>query len=207
MSFGANNTTKAAENNLGGISNTALNSQLPMFNTAGTSSLNTGAGNVSSGTNYLNTILNGNQANTTAALQPSINDIRGASANTMNAINTLTPRGGGRSGSLFSQSFAPESSINNLFNTARVGAASALPQIGLQQQGLGSNLMGMGNQALSTASGANSSLGNMGLQAQQMNNSLWQGIGSGVLGLATLPFGGGSSANGLLGLIGGKPSA
>lgn len=203
MSFGANNTSKAAENNLGGVSNTALNQQLPMFNAAGQGALATGGQNVASGTNFLNTVLGGNQANTQALLQPNISQIQGSNANTMNALNTLTPRGGGRSGSLFAQSLAPTGEINSLFNGARTSAATALPQIGLQQQGIGANLLGMGNQDLSVATGANQSLGQMGFQQQQLSNQMASGIASGILGLATLPFGGGSSANGLLGLIGG----
>jgi hypothetical protein len=190
MSFGTNNTTKAAENNLGGISNTSLNQQLPMFNTAGQGQLNTGAGNVAAGTNFLNTLLQGNRANTSAMLQPSIDQIRQGNAGTLNAINTLMPRGGGRSAALFNQSLQPNAQISNLFNMGRTQAAQALPQIGLAQQGLGANLLGMGNQAISNATGANVPLGQMGLQAQQMSNNLWSGLGAGLLNLATMPLGG-----------------
>ena len=202
MSFGANNTTKAAENNLGGVSNAALNTMFPAVTAAGGAELGTGGGNVTSGTNFFNTILGGNRANTTATLQPSINQIRQGNAGTLNAISTLTPRGGGRSGTLFNQAFQPSSQIQNLFNTAQSGAATTLPQIGLQQQGIGTNLFGLGNQALGAASGANSSLGNMGLQQQQISNQLAGGIGQGLFGLLSLPTGGaGTSVLGsLLGL-------
>ena len=142
MSFGPSTTTKTAENNLSGISNTAVNSQLPTEMASGSNLMGMGGANVQSGTNFLQTLLGGNAANTTAALQPSIDQIRGGTTNTLNAINTLTPRGGGRSGALFSQSFAPQSQIQNLFNQARTGAATALPQIGLQQTGQGANLVG-----------------------------------------------------------------
>jgi hypothetical protein len=202
MSFGTNNTTKTAENNLGGISNQATNQLFPAVTSAGSGLLNSGANNVTAGTNYYNTLLNGNQANTGALLQPNINQMRQNSQNTLGALSTLMPRGGGRAGSLFAQSLAPESGITDLFNSGRTAGASALPQIGLQQQGLGSGLYGIGNSALGTASGANSQMGNIGLQAQQMNNQLWGSIGSGIMGLATMPFGGGTASNGLMGLFG-----
>ena len=202
MSFGSSNTTKQGENNLAGTSNLALNTQFPQVTQAGQGLLNLGGQNVQSGTNYLNTVLNGNQANTGALLQPNIDQIRQGTSNNLTALNTLMPRGGGRSSTLFNQSFAPQQQIQNLFNQARSGAATALPQIGLQEQNLGANLFGLGNGALSTATGANSALTQAGLQQQQINNSLMSGLGSGLFSLATTPFGGGSSMNGLLGLLG-----
>ena len=204
MSFGPSTTTKTAENNLSGISSTAVNSQLPTEMAAGSNLMGMGGANVQSGTNFLQTLLGGNAANTTAALQPSIDQIRGGTTNTLNAINTLTPRGGGRSGALFSQSFAPQSQIQSLFNNARTSAATALPQIGLQQTGQGANLFGLGNQALQVGTGASTGLGQMGLQQQQMNNQLAAGLGGGLFSLATTPLSGGMSGGGksLLGLLG-----
>jgi hypothetical protein len=198
MAFGPSNTTKTAENNLGGISNTALNSQLPMFNAAGTSLFNPGTANVTSGTNFFNTLLNGNRANTAAVLQPSIDQIRGNQAAAMSAINTLMPRGGGRSSTLFQQSFAPQGQIQNLFNAARTNAASTLPSIGLQQIGAGTNLFGLGNQALGAATGANVPLAQIGQQQQQISNNLFSGIGSTLAGLALAPVTGGTSLLGSL---------
>src|ERR1700723_165337 len=202
MSFGASNTTKTAQNNLSGTSNAALNTLLPAETSQGTTALNTGAGNVASGTNFFNTLLQGNNANTAAALQPSINQIQGGVANNLNAINTLMPRGGGRSSALFGQSFAPQSQIQSLFNSGRTTAASALPQIGLQQQKLGSGLFGLGNQSLNAATGANSALANSGMQQQYFSNLLDQQIGQGLAGLLTTPYGGGTGGSGgILGQI------
>jgi hypothetical protein len=215
MSFGTNNETKTAQNNLAGIGSTATNQLFPQVTAAGGNALTSGADMTRTGANttqpainFLNTLLSGNQANTTAALQPSIDQIRANQSGVFNGINTLMPRGGGRGAALFGQSFAPQSQIQNLFNTGRTSAASTLPGIGLQQQslglgqqGVGANLFGIGNSALGTAAGTNTSLGNMGLQAQQMKNNLFAGLGSGLFSLATTPFGGGSATNGLLGLI------
>ena len=196
MSFGTNNTTKGAENTLGGISNLAVNQMYPQVTGQAQGLMGAGAGNVDTGVNFLNTLLQGNQANTTALLQPQIDQIRANNQATMNAMNTLMPRGAGRSSALFNQSFAPQGQIQGLYNTVRSGAAQALPQIGLAQQGLGSNLYGVGNQALGTGAGVNSSLANLGMQQQQMSNNLLGQIGSGLFGLASLPMGGGASFGG-----------
>lgn len=206
-SFGPSQATQSAESNLGNVSNLATGTILPnalnLFNTttglAGPQ-LQAGQSNVQSGTNFLNTVLNGNRANTTSLLQPNIDQIRQNNQNSLQAISTLMPRGGGRSGALFQQSLAPSSSITSLFNNARTGAATALPQIGLQQEGIGTNLFNLGTNALQAgsgalgaASGANSQLGNLGLQQQQLTNNLFSSLGSGIFGLLTAPLTGGSS--------------
>lgn len=201
MSFGPSNTTKTAENNVGGVANTLMNKAAPAEYGAGQDLLNLGGQTTQPGVNFMSTLLGGNRANTTAALQPSISQIDQGTSGVMNGINTLTPRGGGRYGALFGQSFAPQSQIQTLFNSARTGAAQALPQIGLQEQGLGANLFGLGNQAETGAGQLNLGLGNLGQQQQQITNGLWSGLGRGLFGLATTPFGGGSASNGLLGLI------
>jgi len=199
MSFGPSGTTKTAENNLGGISSTAVNTLFPQVTTAGGNMLGQGAADVTSGTNFLNTLLNGNKANTTAMLQPSIDDIRKANTNTLGAISTLTPRGGGRSSALFGQSFSPTQQIQNLFNTGRTAAATSLPQIGLGQEGVGTNLFNIGTGALNAGTGASSNLGSMGLQSQQISNSLFSGLGSGIMGLLGMPVD--SSGTSLFGKI------
>ena len=185
MSFGPSNTTKTAENNIGGISNTLTNTAAPSEYGAGGNLLNLGAQTAQPGVNFMTQLLGGNAANTTAALAPNINQIDAGTSGVLKGINTLTPRGGGRYGALFGQSFAPQSQIQNLFNGSRTSAASALPQIGLQQEGLGTNLFGLGNQALSTAGGLNTGLAGIGQQQQQINNSLLGGLGQGLFGLGT----------------------
>ena len=186
MSFGPSNTTKAAENNIGGVSNTLTNTAAPTEYGAGQGLLNLGGQTAQPGVNFMTQVLGGNAANTTAALQPSINQIDQGTSGVLKGINTLTPRGGGRYGALFGQSFAPQSQIQNLFNGSRMGAATALPQIGLQQQGLGTNLFGLGNSALGTAGGLNTNLAGIGQQQQQINNSLFSGLGAGALKLASM---------------------
>lgn len=199
MSFSGSNATKAASNNLAGTSDLALNKAFPQETAAGNNLLNAGQGNVSSGTNFFNTLLNGNKANTQAMLQPNIDQIRQANANTISSASTLMPRGGGRSGTLFGAEYAPNQQIQNLFNTARTSAATALPQIGLGQQQIGSNLFNTANNALSAATGANSANAQLALANQQRSDNLISGIGSALFGLATTPFG--SAGTSLLGRI------
>jgi len=203
MSFGPSQQVKQASAALPQLASTAqANStdelaQAHNLLNVGQGTTATGTPLVNSGTNFFNTLLNGNRANTTALLQPQIDQIRQGNQNTLQGLSTLMPRGGGRSGTLFGASYAPEAQIQNLFNPARANAASALPQIGLTQQqlglaqqGLGGNLFSVGNQPLQTAIGANSNLAQIGQNQQQITNSLWSGLGQGLFGLATMPFGG-----------------
>lgn len=191
-SFGQSGAAKTAENNLGGTSNLALNNLFPQVTSAGSTALKTGAGNVNSGTGFLNTILNGSGENTAQLLQPSIDQIRGGTQQALQSTSTLMPRGGGRSGALFDLSTQPQRQIQGLFNQARTTAATALPQIGLGQEGVGTNLFNIGNAALGTATGANSSLGELGLKQQQIQNQSIQAGLKAVLGAVSgLAAGGG----------------
>ena len=200
MSFGPSQAQKNATNTQNGITSAATgNSQSQIGQ--GTAALTAGQNDVNSGTNFFNTLLNGNQANTTATLQPNIDQIRQANQQTLQQTNMLSPRGGGRGATLFNAAYAPNQQINSLFGQARTNAATALPQIGLAQQGIGTNLIGAGNTALNTAGNTNQGVMSNLLQQQQMQNQMYTGLGQGLFGLATTPFGGGSATNGLLGKI------
>src|SRR5277367_690442 len=111
MSFGPSNTSKAASNNLAGASNVALNQLAPAEISGANTNLASGAGNVGQAGNFFSTLLNGNQANTSALLQPNIDQIRGANQNAIQSLSTLMPRGGGRSGTLFNAAYAPNQQI------------------------------------------------------------------------------------------------
>lgn len=215
MSFGPSNTSKIANNNLAGISSQATNTAFPLDISTGKSLIGTGQGllnqggqSLNSGTNFFNTLLNGNQANTTALLQPNIDQIRNANQNSIQSLSTLMPRGGGRSGTLFGASYAPNAQIQSLFNGARSGAAGQLGQLGLGQEGiglgatgLGTNLFNTANSALGVGAGASGTLGNQALAQKQMSDQELAALGQAIFGLATTPFGGGSGASGLLGLL------
>jgi hypothetical protein len=153
------------------------------------------------GVNFFQSLLGGNAANTAAALAPSINQTLAGVNAARTAAAGLTPRGGGRFGSLFGLSFAPQAEIQNLFNQARLQAAQTLPGIGLQQAGLGTNLFGLGNQAyglanqalglgapaLQVGAGAGGALAQLAQAQQRQTAGLGGGIGSLLGSLATLP--------------------
>jgi len=131
-----------------------------------------------SGTNYFQTLLNGNQNQTQALLQPDINRIKGAEQNTLQGISTLTPRGGGRDASLFSIPFAANTQIQNLFNPVRSNAASALTSAG-------SNLFGLGTTAATSQA-------NISQQQQQFADQMRMAIAKMGLGAASNLFTGGA---------------
>jgi len=198
-SAGAPGGVNAGENLLGGIGNLATNQLFPatqqqagQLGGLGGGLLAQGQQTMQPGVNFLQSLLGGNAANTAAALAPSINQtLQG-----INAVRTatagLTPRGGGRFGSLFGLSFAPQAQIQSLFNQARMGAANALPGLGLQQIGAGSNLFGLANQALGlgapalqVGAGAGGALAQLAQAQQAQTARLGGGIGSLLGGIAT----------------------
>ncbi len=197
MSFGSSQNVKNNQNQLLGETQQA-NQNAGNLNAAGGTSLSAGSSNTTNGTNFFNTLLNGNQANTAALLAPTLNADRQQSQQQLQSLSTLTPRGGGRSGTLFNAAYQPSASIQNAFMGGRLQAAQTLPQIGLQQQGIGTSLYGLGNQALNTATGATGTNLNSALQVQQQSNQLAGGIGSAIMGLALAPVTGGGSLFGNL---------
>ncbi len=188
-SFGPSANVQNAESGLAGNAKAASGAAPTAFNT-GTSLIGQGQGTIAGGTNFLNTILNGNSTNTASLLQPSIDQIRGGNQEALQQTSTLMPRGGGRSGALFDLSTQPQRQIQNLFNTARTGAATALPQIGIAQAGLGANLFNSGTSALNAGTNANSAFGNLDLEQQKISNAKAAALGSGIFNLATTPLGG-----------------
>ncbi len=178
-SFGPTDQMNQAFSTLGANNTAASGAAVP--------NVNSGTSNLAAGANFFKTILGGNQADTSALLQPDINRVNNANQQTLQAVSTLTPRGGGRSASLFALPFQGNQQIQQMFNGARAGAASQLPQIGSAQGSLGSNLFNIAN------TGAES-LGKLGLAQQQFTDAqkwkLFQTIAGGAAGFA----GGGGGA-------------
>lgn len=184
MAFGPSKQTSAAM--------TGLQDNAGTTSAAGGNLLNLGGENTTAGTNFFRTLLNGNRADTTAVLQPNIDQIRQGQQQTMQAVNTLAPRGGARSSTLFSLPFQANSQIQSLFNPMRSAAATQLTNTGLQQSNLGNNLF-------STSNTGNSNLGNLGIQQQKLSNDLMSGLGGGLFNLFTTPMS--AFSGGLLGAI------
>lgn len=122
MSFGRTQGEAAA--------NTAQAGALP--------ALGAGVNNLQSSANFFQTLLNGNQANTMAAIQPDINRIRESTQGSLQGASTLMPRGGGRFATLFQQPFQVQKQTGDLFSGLRSGAAGGLANIGGTQAQIGS---------------------------------------------------------------------
>jgi hypothetical protein len=222
MSFGPTAQERQFSGGLTNAGNQATNAILPAalqqsgaaFN-SGQNLLNMGQGNTAAGTSFFNTLLNGNRQQATQALQPDIDRIRQAQQGTLQAVSTLMPRGGGRSGTLFQLPFQGNAQIQSLYNGIRPAAANTLTQAGLSQTGQGANLFGIGNQGLGVGNQAigegiqaNAQGLNWAQQQAQRANQMWAGLGSGLFGLATMPLGGqfglGNTALGKLGGLFGR---
>ncbi len=203
MSFSGGTDYNRGINNLGGISTQATNQLFPAAFGAGQQQLEGGAGNVNSGANFFNTVLNGNRQNTTSMLQPDINRINQANQGTLQGVSTLMPRGGGRSGTLFNLPFQAKQQIQGLYGGARAGAAGQLGQLGLGRLGAGQGLFGVGNQALGTGVNASGQIADLGLKQKEMSNKTAAGLANGILGLAMTPFGGGTGLFGMMNRGGG----
>lgn len=192
-SFGPSDAEKNATKQQQGVTDQAVTNSTTATN-AGTGLLGTGAGTTASGVNWFDTLLNGNTANTASLLAPSIQQSRDQNNQQIQALSTLQPRGGGRSGTLFGAGYAPVASTQNLFNSARSSAAQPLISTGLSESGLGSNLYGIGNSALNTGLTGTQNLFSNAMDQRKYSNSMWGQVGQGLFGLATTPFGGASKS-------------
>lgn len=180
MSFGPSSQTQSGFNTLQQNNAATSAAAPPLVNAAGS--------NLGAGANFFKTLLGGNQAETAAMLQPDINRINQGNQQTLQAVSTLTPRGGGRSASLFALPFQGQQQIQSLFNGARAGAAQALPQIGSAQGALGSNLFDISNKGAGT-------LGELGQRQQQITQSARAALLKGILGAVSGIAHGGGLAN------------
>lgn len=180
--FGPNAQSKAGANGEQGAGQSLINAGA-VQNATGQNTFNTGSQLVGSAANYDNTLLNGNRANTTAQLAPDINRIRDQDQNSLQTASSLMPRGGGRTGTLFQQQFAPQSGINGLYNNARTAAAGQIGALGQGQQSAGAGLMGIGNSATGAGGGLFGNLANYGLNQQKQQFDLQSLFGQGTAGL------------------------
>lgn len=196
-SFGPSQAQQDANNQQKQITSTAT-TNAGTDQATGQNLIGLGGNKVQAGASFFNNILNGNQAQTASELSPEINQIRQGTQQSLQAASNLMPRGGGRSQALFSTALAPAQQITDVFNRARTNAATILPQIGLQEQGVGTGVLSAGNQALSTGSSSNASLAGALQKQEDARRAGWSALGGGLFNLATLPMGGGGSLFGSL---------
>lgn len=141
--------------------------------------------------NWFQSLLSGNQANTTAVLAPDINRIKDQNQQTLTAASTLAPRGGGRGSMLFDLPFKTTSETGGLYNGARPAAAANLANlageygsIGVGAGGLGKGLLDTGVSALNAGTNAASWLDSLAGQQKQFQYGTGKDLGAGLYGIA-----------------------
>ncbi len=147
--------------------------------------------------NYFQSLLSGNQAQTTAALAPDIARLRGQAQQGIQAASMLAPRGAGRSGLLFNLPQQAQAETAGLFNQARPAAAAGLTQIAQPLGAVGTNLMNTGvgyaNSAanfLGAGTAGARSLSDAAAIQQAQRNQAGSQVGSGITGiLGQVPWG------------------
>lgn len=143
---------------------------LKNYGTTGAGGLNSGLNNLSPVANWFQTIMNGNKQATLNQLQPQIQQIQQGQNTALQTANTLAPRGGGRSATLFDQPFEAQKQIAGQYAGARAGAPGGLQAAGTAQGALGSAAAGAGSQFGNVANTSNNNLLNYGLNQQQQAN-------------------------------------
>jgi len=164
--------------------------------------------------NWFQSMLSGNQANTTAALAPDINRIRDQNQQVLQSTASLTPRGGGRGSMLFDLPFKGSSQTSGLYNAERPAAATNLANlageygsVGVGTGGLGASLFNTGVGALNAGTAAAGKYGDLSTNQQQFKYNAGvqaaQIIAAAIAGIP-MPKGGGgidmSDAAGGIGL-------
>lgn len=146
---------------------------------------NMSSGLLNPASQYWMNLLSGNSAQTSAALAPDINRIRGSEASVLNSASTLAPRGGGRGTTLFGTPMTAEAQTQGLFNQMRPQAAQAAGQLGLQTEGLSQQALSSMLQSLLARRGQNVQMdinGPMGTFLRGLAKSGSEGISGAVFG-------------------------
>jgi len=188
MGFGKSKQEKSALSTMGDIS-----SQFQGLGTqqaaTGQSLIGAGTRNVDLGTNFFNTLLTGNAANTAALLSPQVNQMRDLLSTNLTQASTLMPRGGGRTASLFDIATRPTGAITDMYNQARMMAPQFLTNTGLSQIGSGANVFGTGTSALGSALTGQGNIFQNEFQARQAKLKSFMDLGQGIFNLASTPMG------------------
>lgn len=200
MSFGLGTSNDQKQsNNLLNYNAQSATPQVTNATNQGNSALNTGmqylnsfSNSLAAPTNYFQSLLSGNKAQSTAALAPDISRIQDQTQGALQSTSTLTPRGGGRSSTLFNLPYAASSGVSSLYNGQRAGAAQGLTniagaegQVAEGEQGIGTNLLNTGANYLNAGTTASNDLGSQSSTQRQQNANAAGNLGSGIYGLLT----------------------
>lgn len=201
MSF-LGTTTTGNQNQSQNLLNYNAESATPQMGNAtaaGNNALQTGMGylnqfsnTLNAPSNYFQSLLSGNKAVTTAALAPDTSRINDTIAGATNSTGTLTPRGGGRSSTLFNLPFQGQAQESGLFNQLRPQAAQGLTgiaglqgNVGLGESAIGNSLLNTGANFLNAGTSAANALGGQASQSRAQNLAQANAVGQGLYGLAT----------------------
>jgi hypothetical protein len=191
---GRTNDQKQANNLLNYNAQTASRNSGTALNT-GLNYLNQFSNNLQGPTNYFQSLLSGNQAQSTAALAPNINQIQGQQNQALQSASNLSPRGGGRSSTLFNLPFQAASQISGLYNSLRPQAAQGLESIAGMEGNMGSNLVDIANRFLQSGTQASglygSQAGQQSLQQQQNAQRIMNLLTTAMSKIKLPGFGGG----------------
>ena len=173
-----------------GGSDSTLNKNINQFGQIGNFATNLGESNLSQSSNFMSSILSGNQSKIGKVLGPEISNIKGQGEESKLQTAQFGNRGGGSNASMQVADDKSRGSINNMISSLLGSSASGLASSG-------SSLMGQGMQAY----GEQSKLSQERVQ-NWSNSILGRGI-SGIAGAAT-SFGLGSAGGAISGTGAGK---
>jgi hypothetical protein len=195
-----NISSQTANQAISGLSNTGTQATNYMnaYGQSGQQNIAGGAGAINSGlqnltptANWFQTIMGGNKQATLNQLQPQIQQDQQGLNTGLQTASTLSPRGGGRSSTLFDLPFAAQQQVAQQYGSARAAAPAGLQSAATAQGALGSSLgqlgtstAGVGAQYGSLANTANNNILNYGVQNGIARNQNASATGSGFGQLA-----------------------
>lgn len=158
--------TSGAMGGLGATGTSGLNF-MNSYGQQGQQGLNSGLNHLSPVTNWFQSIMSGNKAATMNQMQPQIQQINQGQNQALQTANSLAPRGGGRSATLFDAPFNAQKQIAEQYAGARAGAPAGLQSAATAEGALGSAAGGLGSAYGGVGAQANNGLLNYGLNQQQ----------------------------------------
>ncbi len=164
---GISNTQANTATSTLGDTGTAGANFMNAYGKTGATALNSGLNHIAPVANWFQTILNGNKAATLNQMQPQIQQVQGGQRTALNTANTLNPRGGGRSSTLFDLPFEAQKEIAGQYAGARAGAPAGLQGAATTEGALGASAGELGSTYGQVGTQANNNLLNYGLEQQK----------------------------------------
>lgn len=148
-------------------------------NKRGTSTFDTGTGDVGKARDYWTALMSGDPTKMSQALAPQISAIKGQSGQAIRGLEQFSGRSGGTSAAVQAQNFEAQSAIQNLFDMMGPMSAQELEKLGISEQGMGAGL-------LSTAGSAASEIGSQAGQDRTAQGNSQMQTGQAIAQMAML---------------------